>query len=91
LRLFHVVLLILGGGVVWAATSFLVAAVAGIACAVGFALLARGRIPELAASIDRLGGELTETYARIEEANRGIEEAKGEPAETESERTGRSS
>jgi hypothetical protein len=85
LRLFHVVLLILGGGAVWAATSFIVAA---IVCGVVFALLARGRIAELASSVDRLGGELTETYARIEEANRGIEEARRNAAETDSERAG---
>jgi hypothetical protein len=79
LRLFHVVLLILGG-TLWAATSLLVVAIAALACGIGLALLARGRIPELAASIDRLGGELTETYARIEETNHGIEEAKRDAA-----------
>jgi hypothetical protein len=88
LRLFHVVLLILGGGALWVATSFLVAA---IVFGVVFALLARGHIAELAASVDRLGGELTETYARIEEANRGIEEAKRKAAETDSERSGQGS
>jgi hypothetical protein len=88
LRLFHVVLLILGGGAVWAATSFIVAA---IVCGVVFAVLARGHIAELAGSVDRLGGELTETYARIEEANREIEEARQKAAEAESERRGPSS
>jgi hypothetical protein len=80
LRLFHVVLLILGGGMLWAATSFLVVAIAAIVCGLVLALLARGRITELAASVDRLGGELAETYSRIEEANREIEEAKRDAA-----------
>jgi hypothetical protein len=85
LRLFHVVLLILGGGALYAATSLIVAA---IVCGVVLAVLVRGHIAELAGSVDRLGGELTETYAKIEEANREIEEARLKAAETDSERTG---
>jgi hypothetical protein len=64
---------VLGGGLgVWAG-AWLIAIVVFV---IVFALIARERYPSLVGSVDRLGTELTETYAKIEQANREIEAAK---------------
>lgn len=68
---------------VWAGTWLIVAVVCGIV----LALVVRRRNPDgsgsagrasfgLVASINQLGTELTETYAKIEQANKEIEDAR---------------
>jgi hypothetical protein len=64
--------LVLGGGLGVVAGAWLITVVVFV---IVFALLARGRYPDRAA-LDRLATELTQTYAKIEEANREIESAR---------------
>lgn len=73
IRLFHVVVLVLAGGVAVSAGALLAAAVV---CGVVIAVVARTRYPDLVAAVNRLGTETTEVYAKIEQANREIEDAR---------------
>jgi hypothetical protein len=77
LRFFHVVIAIMAGSVITLATSVIVGViVCAIVCGVILSISMRGRYTEIVESVDRLGGELTDVYARIEEANREIESAR---------------
>jgi hypothetical protein len=81
LRLTHVVIAIMAGGVLTVATSVIVGA---IVCGVILAISLRGRYTEVVESVDRLGGELSDVYARIEQANREIEDARRDSQDRQS-------
>ena len=77
IKLFHVVLLVLAGGSglavlgVWIVLPLVVVGVAAY-----IAVIKRGGYPDLVAGVNRLGDQLSETYAEIERANQQIEDTR---------------
>ena len=76
IKFFHVVLLLLAGGsgLVVLGEWMIVPLIVGIAAYV--ALIKRGGYSDLVDGVNRLGTQLTETYAEIERANTQIQDAR---------------
>jgi len=80
-KFFHVVLLLLAGGsgLVALGEWMIVPLIVGIASYV--ALIKRGGYPDLVDRVNRLGTQLTETYAEIERANKQFHDAENAPSD----------
>ena len=80
IKLFHVVLLLLAGGsgLVVLGEWMIVPLIIGIAAYV--AVIKRGGYPDLVEGVNRLGTQLTETYAEIERTNKQIQDAHKAPS-----------